>query len=276
MSAALACETVWYEKWRCDDAEREHYTRLGGGVPQTGGSPVKTAPQSDSSASSIVEQIAQARKQIQKSLQSNASAKSSPAAGPPCSQIAARIQSLENENKELRKVTQDLQALVKKLDSRVSALEGSSGTSGAPPAKVAAPPAADSGDADEDFELFGDEDDDEVDEAAEKLKAERVAAYQAKLATKKVVIAKSNIILDVKPWDDETDMVALEKCVRSIEMDGLLWGASKLVPVGYGIKKLQISCVVEDDKVSMDDVEEQILAHEDFIQSMDIVVFNKI
>lgn len=24
---------------------------------------------------------------------------------------------------------------------------------------------------------------------------------------------------------------------------------AKLVPVGYGIKKLQISCVVEDDKV---------------------------
>ena len=47
MSAALVCETVWYEKWRCDDAEREHYTRLGGGVPQTGGSPMKTAPQVD-------------------------------------------------------------------------------------------------------------------------------------------------------------------------------------------------------------------------------------
>ena len=40
-----------------------------------------------------------------------------------------------------------------------------------------------------------------------------------------VLIAKSNIVLDVKPWDDETDMVELEKCVRSIEMDGLLWGA---------------------------------------------------
>ena len=28
--------------------------------------------------------------------------------------------------------------------------------------------------------------------------------------------------------------------VKSIEMDGLLWGASKLVPIGYGIKKLQV------------------------------------
>jgi elongation factor 1-beta len=31
----------------------------------------------------------------------------------------------------------------------------------------------------------------------------------------------------VKPWDDETDMVELEQNVRSIELDGLLWGACK-------------------------------------------------
>lgn len=57
------------------------------------------------------------------------------------------------------------------------------------------------------------------------------------------------IILDVKPWDDETDMAALEESVRSIQTDGLLWGTSKLVPVVQGVKKLQITCVVEDDKV---------------------------
>lgn len=39
-------------------------------------------------------------------------------------------------------------------------------------------------------------------------------------------------------------MAALEKEVRSIEMPGLVWGASKLVPIGYGIKKLQITIVV--------------------------------
>ena len=59
----------------------------------------------------------------------------------------------------------------------------------------------------------------------------------------------TSIVLDVKPWDDETDMKEVERLVRTIECDGLLWGASKLVAVGYGIKKLQISCVVEDDKV---------------------------
>ena len=50
--------------------------------------------------------------------------------------------------------------------------------------------------------------------------------------------------LEVKPWDDETDMVALEAAVRGIEQEGLLWGASQLVAVGFGIKKLQINLVI--------------------------------
>lgn len=53
----------------------------------------------------------------------------------------------------------------------------------------------------------------------------------------------------MKPWDDETDMAEMEKQVRTISCDGLLWGISKLVPLAYGIKKLQIVCVVEDEKV---------------------------
>ena len=54
---------------------------------------------------------------------------------------------------------------------------------------------------------------------------------------------------DVKPWDDETDMKEMESLVRTIEMDGLLWGQARLAPIGYGISKLVINCVVEDDKV---------------------------
>lgn len=141
--------------------------------------------------------------------------------------------------------------------------------------KAAAPADDDDDDDDDDIDLFGGSDD-EVDEAAEKLKQQRLAEYAAKKAKKPVLVAKSNIILDVKPWDDETPMAKVEECVRSISCDGLLWGTSKLVPVGYGIKKLQISCVVEDDKVSTDFLEEEITKFEDYIQSMDIAAFNKI
>ena len=66
-------------------------------------------------------------------------------------------------------------------------------------------------------------------------------------------------------------MKSLEANVRGIEIDGLVWGASKLVPVGYGISKLQINLVVEDEKVSLDDLQEQIAGDEDHVQSSDIV-----
>lgn len=35
------------------------------------------------------------------------------------------------------------------------------------------------------------------------------------------------MLMEVKPWDDETDMKKLEEAVRSVEMPGLLWGACK-------------------------------------------------
>lgn len=129
-------------------------------------------------------------------------------------------------------------------------------------------------DEDDDFDLFGSDDEDK--EADEKLREERIQAYTEKKSKKPAIVAKSNIILDVKPWDDETDMAALEASVRSIVADGLLWGQSKLVPLAYGIKKLQISCVVEDDKVGTDFLEEEITKYEDYVQSIDIAAFNKI
>lgn len=67
-------------------------------------------------------------------------------------------------------------------------------------------------------------------------------------------------------------MKALEASVRGIVKDGLLWGASKLVAVGFGIKKLQITLVIEDDKIGLDDLQEEIATEfEEYVQSTDIV-----
>jgi len=49
------------------------------------------------------------------------------------------------------------------------------------------------------------------------------------LCVEAAVVAKSSIVLDVKPWDDETDMAEIERCVRSVETDGLLWGNCELL-----------------------------------------------
>jgi len=185
---------------------------------------------------------------------------------------------MREENALLKKKVENLETQVKQLADRVAKLEA--GHKSETCTKTTAPPPKAAGDSkkvddDDDVDLFGSEDEAEAAEA-EALKQKRVAEYAAKKAKKPAVIAKSNVILDVKPWDDETNMKELENAVRSITMDGLLWGSSKLVPVGYGIQKLQIATVVEDDKVSIDELQEKIEAFEDFVQSVDIAAFNKI
>ena len=157
------------------------------------------------------------------------------------------------------------------MNKRFNDLEARLNSLGSAPAAAPAKkaPEPEEEEDDDDVDLFGSDDEDEFE--ADRIKAERVAAYNerkaAKEAKKGVLIAKSNIILDVKPWDDETDMAQLEAEVRKIETDGLLWGAAKLVPVGYGIKKLQICCVVEDDKVGTDFLEENICDLEDYVSN---------
>jgi len=184
-------------------------------------------------------------------------------------EVLAQISSLQSQVDSLTKLVQSLQ-------TTVSNLQGGKGAAPAPAQAQRAKQPSESKPApadDDDVDLFGS---DEEDEEAAKIREERLKAYADKKSKKPTVVAKSNVILDVKPWDDETDMAQMEKAVRTIEMDGLLWGASKLVPLAYGIKKLQISCVVEDDKVSIDELTEKLEAFEDFVQSVDIAAFNKI
>merc|ERR1712154_61254 len=116
----------------------------------------------------------------------------------------------------------------------------------------------------------------EDDAEAAKVREQRLAAYAEKKAKKPALIAKTSVLLDVKPWDDETDMDALTSAVKSVEMEGLTWGATKLVPVGYGISKLTIMCTVVDDQVSVEELQEKIEAFEDYVQSCDVAAMNKI
>lgn len=64
-------------------------------------------------------------------------------------------------------------------------------------------------------------------EVIEKIKAQRTSLGDLlffSLFLEPALIAKSSLLLDVKPWDDETDMKKMEEEVRKITADGLLWG----------------------------------------------------
>jgi len=157
------------------------------------------------------------------------------------------------------------------------------------PAAAAAPAAAapakependDDESDDDDFFASSDSEDEEAAAANEALKAKRVAEYNAKKAMKEEkkgkVIAKSSIVFDVKPWDDETDLDVLCAKIKQIEKPGLLWGGAQKKPLAYGIFKLCVSCVVEDDKCGSDELIEEIEGFEDEVQSVDVAAFNKI
>jgi len=170
---------------------------------------------------------------------------------------------------------------IKSYEGEFASLPGSSsagesflgGAAPAASAPAAAAPAA-AADDDDEIDLFGD--DDEEDAEAERVKAERVAEYNARKANKPKTIAKSVVTLEVKPWDDETDMKKLEEAVRSVEQEGLVWGSSKLVAVGYGVSKLQITLVIEDELVSLDELQEKIQEFEDYVQSTDVAAMQKL
>ncbi|XP_012224966.1 probable elongation factor 1-delta isoform X4 [Linepithema humile] len=284
-TAALAKEKIWFDKPSYDKAERQYFEKMAKGQSTC---PILPA------VGSLANEVAKARQHIKQSLQCMDDI--AVLAHIANQDVTPRVVKLEKENQDLRFIVQELKSSVEKLvqrtknleilEQRVESLESRMPYIAICPAKPEEPlqgseqdkhqtHSKEKDDDDEDVDLFGSDSEGEDVEAA-KIREERLAAYQAKKSKKPTLIAKSNIILDVKPWDDETDMKEMENTVRKIETDGLLWGASKLVPLAFGIHKLQISCVVEDDKVSIDWLTEQIQGFEDYVQSVDIAAFNKV
>merc|ERR1719334_192660 len=159
---ALAMESFWVNKAACDDAERAYYQKLSGCKGD--------------------------------GLVSNISSGEDVA-------LVKKLNALELENKQLKKVTDDLKALVLSLEARVGTLE-SGKAAGAPVAakpaatKPAAAPAEEEDD--DDVDLFG-SDDDEESEEKKRITEERLKAYHEKKANKPRVIAKTSVLLDVKP-----------------------------------------------------------------------------
>ncbi|PHT31834.1 Elongation factor 1-delta 2 [Capsicum baccatum] len=123
--------------------------------------------------------------------------------------------------------------------------ESQAATAPAAPAKEVAKPSNDNDD-DDYIDLFG--------EATKEAKKEAEASEVAEAFTKNKESGKSPIFKDVNPWDEETGINKLEEAVHSLDVEGLLWGASKLVLVGYG---KQIMLTIIDELVSIDTLIEE-------------------
>jgi translation elongation factor EF-1beta len=123
-------------------------------------------------------------------------------------------------------------------------------------------------------------DNDEVDLFAEETEDEKQTreVKDKELKEKpKGKITKSQLILDVKPLDDEVNLDELEGKVRALEFPTLVWGAAHKEPIAYGLNALRIIATIHDDsQVSVDDVEDAITNFEELVSSISIVAWNKL
>jgi translation elongation factor EF-1beta len=144
--------------------------------------------------------------------------------------------------------------------------------------KEAAPAVAAAADENDADDLFGDDDDDDdaPQTEAKPSRAEQMASAKAAKDAKKK-IERSQVVIDVKVWDTETDLMELFKTIKSsIVMPGLVWAEGcNVVPVAFGVKKLVISCIIDDDKVGLNDITDELEAMEELIQSVDITTMSR-
>ena len=124
----------------------------------------------------------------------------------------------------------------------------------------------------DDLDLFGEETEED-----KKAKEEMKKKNKEKKGKKKKEADKSHVILEIKGWDAEQDLEALaKKIISTIKMDGLSWNTGyKLEEVAFGIKKLVIAFLAEDEKVSVQEIIDTLESWENEIQSVETVSFNK-
>lgn len=112
-------------------------------------------------------------------------------------------------------------------------------------------------------------------ERRERMKNEFDSVTKKSNKTKEV--EKSLIVLEVKPWDETTNLVELWNKIVEYQQEGLTWGEGyKLEPVFAEINKLVMSCSIIDSLVLTDDITEYIESLEDYVQSVDITAMTKL
>ena len=97
-----------------------------------------------------------------------------------------------------------------------------------------------------------------------------------KKGKKKKEVDKSHVILEIKGWDADQDLESLAKKSSTIKKDGLSWNTGyKLEEVAFGVKKLVIAFLAEEEQCSVQEIIDELESWEDDIQSVEVVSFNK-
>lgn len=115
--------------------------------------------------------------------------------------------------------------------------------------------------------------------ASETLSAPSPASNDGAAALEPVVarddVPRSSVLLEINAWED-ADLHAFAGKLKAMTHDGIAWGEHKLVREEPDEPpKLLLTLVIEDEKISGEEIEQVIMGFDDEVQSMKIVSWNK-
>jgi len=122
------------------------------------------------------------------------------------------------------------------------------------------------------------DDDEDEDDSPKESRGDMLARLKKEAqerTAKKEAKQRTMVVIEVKPWDVEQDLMALwKKITVTVVQPGLKWGEGcQLIDVAFGIQKIITSFVMGVDN-SSDDVVEAIQAMEDEVQSVEVCSMN--
>ena len=111
--------------------------------------------------------------------------------------------------------------------------------------------------------MFDSSDDESSDEETKAKRKEAAAKKKAEMIARNTKtpkkIDKSQIVFDVKVYDQEEDLEVLYHDITQIKKDGLTWNKNfEEREVAFGMMKLTMVMVVEDEKIGVDELYEEI------------------
>lgn len=82
-------------------------------------------------------------------------------------------------------------------------------------------------------------------------------AYDEKIA-RNVAKEKSNVIFDIRPEDETSDLNQVFEVCKTMEKEGLVWGSTQRQPIAYGLEALRVCITIQNVLVSVEDLMEEI------------------
>lgn len=97
-------------------------------------------------------------------------------------------------------------------------------------------------------------------------------------------LPKSRLTIEIKPYEIETDLYSLAERITEIRREGyivvywrLTWsGCYKTVDVAYGMQKLVLEMLLDDDKIEVGEVIEAVEQQFEEVMSVDVPYIHQI